>query len=201
MSDHYFSSRPDSPPVARRVRLVVDGRAVQLASANGVFSADHLDRGTRVLLEHAARPPATGRLLDLGCGYGPIACALAIRSPGAVVHAVDVNERALELATANAAELDLPNVQVGRPDELDAGLRFDRIYSNPPIRVGKAALHALLATWLDRLTDDGTAHLVVQRNLGSDSLQRWLRDQGWSATRAASSQGFRILDVRKEAGG
>ena len=201
MSDHYFSSRPDSPPVARRVRLVVDGRAVELASANGVFSADHLDRGTRVLLEHAARPPATGRLLDLGCGYGPIACALAIRSPGAVVHAVDVNERALELATANAAELDLPNVQVGRPDELDAGLRFDRIYSNPPIRVGKAALHVLLATWLDRLTDDGTAHLVVQRNLGSDSLQRWLRDQGWSATRAASSQGCRILDVRKEAGG
>jgi 16S rRNA (guanine1207-N2)-methyltransferase len=201
MPEHYFSSRPDSAPVARRVRLVVDGRAVELASANGVFSADHLDRGTRVLLEHAARPPATGRLLDLGCGYGPIACALAIRSPGAVVHAVDVNERALELATANAAELGLPNVQVGRPDELDAGLRFDRIYSNPPIRVGKAALHAMLATWLDRLTDDGTAHLVVQRNLGSDSLQRWLRDQGWSATRAASSQGFRILNVRKEAGG
>ncbi|MDQ1603254.1 MAG: rRNA (guanine1207-N2)-methyltransferase [Actinomycetota bacterium] len=201
MSEHYFSSRPHSAPEARRVRLVVDGRAVELTSASGVFSADHLDRGTRVLLEHAARPPATGRLLDLGCGYGPIACALAIRAPGAVVHAVDVNERALELTTANAAELGLPNVQVGRPDELDAGLRFDRIYSNPPIRVGKAALHALLATWLDRLTEDGAAHLVVQRNLGSDSLQRWLRDQGWSATRAASIQGFRILDVRREASG
>jgi 16S rRNA (guanine1207-N2)-methyltransferase len=200
VSDHYFTAKPASDEHQQQVRLVVDGRSLELTAARGVFSADHVDRGTRVLLEHAPRPPRTGNLLDLGCGYGPITCALALRAPGAVVYGVDVNERALGLTATNAARHGLVNVRVLRPEQVDETLGFERLYSNPPIRIGKAALHRLLTTWLGRLGDNGSAHLVVHRNLGSDSLQRWLRDQGWQAFRAVSVQGFRILDVTREVG-
>jgi 16S rRNA (guanine1207-N2)-methyltransferase len=77
---------------------------------------------------------------------------------------------------------------------------FDRIVSNPPIRIGKTALHGLLLRWLPRLTPDGTAHLVVQKHLGSDSLARWLTEQGYPTTRLASRAGYRILKVRRTDG-
>jgi 16S rRNA (guanine1207-N2)-methyltransferase len=141
--------------------------------------------------------PAEGatELLDLGCGYGPIACSLAVRSPGSRVWAVDVNERALALCSSNAASAGLDNVVVSTPDDMPDDVTFNAIWSNPPIRIGKAALHDLLSTWLDRLAPGGTAHLVVQRHLGSDSLARWLTDEGWDTHRRASRKGFRLLDV------
>ena len=114
--------------------------------------------------------------------------------------AVDVNERALALAAQNAAALGAVNVCVAHPDEIDPAARFDRILSNPPIRVGKAALRALLAAWLDRLNPEGRAHLVVHHHLGSDSLARWLADRGHDVTRLLSRQGYRILEVKAAAG-
>ena len=146
-------------------------------------------------MEGARPPEGAAELLDLGCGYGPIACTLAVRSPGSRVWAVDVNERALDLCRDNAAAAGLGNVVVTTPDDLPDDVVFDGIWSNPPIRVGKAALHDLLSTWLDRLAPGGSAHLVVQRHLGSDSLARWLTDRGWSTQRRASRKGFRLLDV------
>ena len=87
-----------------------------------------------------------------------------------------------------------------RPEEVDPAQRFDEIWSNPPIRIGKAALHEMLLTWFDHLTDAGVAHLVVGKNLGADSLARWLNEQGWPTQRVASSKGFRVLDVRRGRG-
>lgn len=195
-ADHYFSAEPGTPSSAREVRLVVDGRELLLASDTGVFSADRIDAGTSVLLQHAPPPPARGTVLDLGCGYGPIACALATRSPGADVLAVDVNARAVALTQANAERLGLPRLRALAPDDVDPALRFAAIYSNPPIRVGKTALHDLLTQWLDRLTPDGCAYLVVHRHLGSDSLQRWLAERPYAVERLASVRGYRILGVR-----
>jgi len=134
-------------------------------------------------------------ILDLGCGYGPIACALAVRSPGSRIWAIDVNERALDLCRRNARAAGLENMVVTSPDGVPPDVRFDAIYANPPIRIGKPALHDLLTRWLGVLTHDGTAHLVVQRHLGADSLARWLTDQGWPTVRRASRKGFRLLDV------
>ncbi|MQA77297.1 MAG: methyltransferase [Streptosporangiales bacterium] len=193
--EHYFSASPSSDPGDRTVRFTVDGHDYALRTARGVFSSTRLDPGTAVLLQRGPAPPATGTLLDLGCGYGPIACVLARRSPGAEVWAVDVNERARELTRTNAAALGLPNVRVASGDEVPADVMFDAIYANPPIRVGKSALHDLLRTWLGRLRAAGSAHLVVQRNLGADSLQRWLTDQRHACERLASAKGFRILRV------
>jgi 16S rRNA G1207 methylase RsmC len=196
-SDHYFTAEPRAAARATDVSFQVDGRGYHLRGAGGVFSAERLDPGTAVLLRKGelSGPGTTGALLDLGCGYGPIACVLATVAPQASVYAVDVNTRALELARANAEALGV-NVVVAEPDAVPADLAFDQIWSNPPIRVGKQELHALLRRWLPRLAPDGTAWLVVARHLGADSLIPWLRDQGYHAHRHASQQGFRVLRAR-----
>jgi 16S rRNA (guanine1207-N2)-methyltransferase len=199
-SDHYFSSSPASPENLRRVRVTLDGRDLEVTTAGGVFSPDRLDAGTAVLLANTPAAPPGGQLLDLGCGWGPIALTLALQSPHATVWAVDVNERALDLVRRNAAQLGLENVNAVTPDDVPDGLSFRGIRSNPPIRVGKNELHGLLERWLPRLDERSDAWLVVQRNLGSDSLQRWLAatfDHGYSVHRAATGRGYRVIKVRR----
>ena len=193
--DHYFTASPASADERRTINDPLAGRTRTVQVAPGVFSAERIDQGTSVLLQHAPPPPASGTFLDLGCGWGPIALTLGLTSPAAEVWAVDVNERALGLTRDNAASLGVTNLQAGTSADVPADLRFDLIWSNPPIRVGKQALHDLLLSWLPRLTPDGVAYLVVQRNLGSDSLQRWLIERGIPTERFTSVRGFRILRV------
>ena len=181
------------------MRLDLPDLSLELQVDRGVFSAGRVDPGTKVLLLEAPAPPSTGDLLDLGCGYGPIALALATRAPGATVWAVDVNERALDLTRANASAAGLDNVRVATPDAVPDDVRFAAIWSNPPVRVGKAVLHDLLTTWLPRLTPAGRALLVVQKHLGSDSLHRWLQQQGWHVDRLTSRMAYRVLEVRRSA--
>lgn len=196
--DHYFTAQPATVENRRDIEFSVAGRDYVLTSAAGVFSADRLDAGTAVLLRKADLPgPGEARpLLDLGCGYGPIACVLASSAPEATVWAVDVNARARALAADNAERLGIAErVRVAAPDEVPDDIRFGQIWSNPPIRIGKAELHLMLRHWLPRLAPDGTAWLVVGRHLGGDSLQRWLVDQGWTVDRHASQKGFRVLRI------
>ena len=196
--DHYFTAAPASADERRRVRVRLAGREVEVEVAPGIFSPGGLDKGTAVLLDEAPAPPPTGTFLDLGCGWGPVALSLALRSPAATVWALDVNERALDLTRRNAAALGLDGVRASTADGIPDDVRFDLIWSNPPIRVGKAVLHDLLRTWLPRLAPRGVAHLVVQRNLGSDSLQAWIRTElAMPCTRLTSSKGFRVLEVRQ----
>ena len=200
--DHYFTSAPGVASAPKVVELnLPEGRRVRLTTDRGVFSADKVDDGTRVLLNDG--PPLTGSrvLADVGCGYGAIAIALALRSePDAVVWAVDVNERARELCLANAEANDVGHkVRVVAPEDVPADLVLDQIWSNPPIRVGKSALHDLLRLWLERLDPaSGHASLVVQKHLGADSLASWLIDQGWPTERVVSRAGYRVLSVRSK---
>jgi 16S rRNA G1207 methylase RsmC len=200
--DHYFTAEPASPAQQRVMTVRLAGREVSVRTAGGVFSPDAVDKGTAVLLREVPAPPPSGTLLDLGCGWGPIALTLALTSPGATVYAVDVNERSLDLTRTNASSLGLANVVATQPDGIPDDVRFDAIWSNPPIRVGKAVLHAMLQHWLPRLAPGGVAYLVVQRNLGSDSLQRWLGEQldadAFSVTRFATDKGFRLIEVRRK---
>jgi len=199
-SEHYFTAEPASPGELRELTLRLAGREVRVVTAGGVFAPDGLDKGTAVLLRGAPPPPAHGTFLDLGCGWGPIALSLALHSPDAAVYAVDVNRRALDLLQRNAAALGCANVRVMEPHAVPEATVFDLIWSNPPIRVGKEALHAMLGSWLPRLAASGEAWLVVQRNLGADSLHAWLERElpvGFAVERAASSKGFRLLRVTR----
>ena len=197
---HYFQT-PASPERRHEVTAQIWGREYAFVSAAGVFSSSRLDPGTSVLFR-LTDPPAdrTARLLDLGCGFGPIAIALATTCPHAVVDAVDVNDRAVELTRDNARLAGVADrVYVSHPDEVPDGTQYDEIWSNPPIRIGKTGLHNLLTTWLARLKPDGMANLVVGKNLGADSLHAWLEIEGWAVTRLGSSQGFRVLSCRTRA--
>jgi 16S rRNA (guanine1207-N2)-methyltransferase len=206
VSSQYFAEEPGAAHRPGLVHIVLPDIHLALATDSGVFSPGRLDPGTRLLLDVAPAPPAAGDLLDLGCGYGPLALVLASRAPAARIWAVDVNQRARDLCERNAADAGLANVRcVTVPSADKPGCNepcahlpasYDLIWSNPPIRIGKTALHALLAGWLARLAPGAAAYLVVQRNLGSDSLQRWLESSGWTALRFAARSGYRVLEVR-----
>jgi 16S rRNA (guanine1207-N2)-methyltransferase len=199
-NEHYFSSAPESELKLRHISVNLAGQVVEVTTAGGIFSPDRVDAGTQVLLSNTPPPPPGGNLLDLGCGWGPISLSLATESPRATIWAVDVNERALDLVRRNAEKLGLTNINAVRPEDVPADIEFMSIRSNPPIRVGKAELHTMLSFWLPRLESGADAWLVVQRNLGSDSLQRWLDGslpEGFTVTRAATNKGYRVLRVRR----
>ena len=203
-TDHYFTAEPASAAERRELRAYLAGREVIVQTAPGIFCPDRVDIGTAVLLHEAPVPPPTGNLLDLGSGWGAIALSLGILSPEASIWAVDVNQRALALSRDNARTLGLRDFHATTPDEVPADVCFDAIWSNPPIRVGKPALHDLLLRWLPRLTPGGAAYLVVQKNLGSDSLQRWLTTElevsepgAFTVRRHATARGFRLLAVHR----
>ncbi len=199
--DHYFSREPASAGELREITVRLAGAERRLVTAGGVFSPAHLDDGTQVLLDAVPEPPAAGTFLDIGCGWGPIALTMAVESPGAVVWAVDVNERALELTRLNAERMGAGNVRVARPEDVPAEVQFDLIWSNPPIRIGKAELHALMHTWLPRVAVGGEVWMVVQKNLGADSLQQWVAAEfpGCQIERVAVGKGFRVLRYRPAA--
>ena len=196
---HYFSPTAPQPAQVSWLPLTLAGREVEVAMAPGVFSQGHVDLGTRVLLREVPVPPAQGALLDLGCGWGPLTLTMALLSPDAQVWAVDVNDRALDLVHRSAERLGLANVHVARPEQVPAELEFAAIWSNPPIRIGKEALHELLVTWLPRLESGALAHLVVQRNLGADSLLTWLNRRDWplASSKFHSAKGFRVIRVER----
>lgn len=201
-NDHYFSATPESQARPRQISVTLAGRSLSLTTAAGVFSPDGIDRGTRVLLGSVPPPASDGALLDVGCGWGPIAITMALQAPDAHVWGVDVNERVLDLARRNADTAGATNVSIALPSEVPADLRFRTIWSNPPIRVGKDELHDILLTWLPRLEVSGNAWLVVSKDLGGDSLQRWLADAlgaAFQVTRASTDKGFRVLRVHRTA--
>jgi 16S rRNA G1207 methylase RsmC len=197
-SDHYFSKEPKSEYQPKQIELDVAGEVFQVSTASGTFSPLRLDVGTAVLIDHLELAPKDGNILDLGCGWGPIALNLAKHSPKAKVWAVDVNSRSLELTAENAKTLGLSNIQTATADSVPEDIKFSGIWSNPPIRIGKKELHGLLLTWLPRLEKGGSAYLVVQKNLGSDSLQKWLTEtliEGYEVSRLTSIKTYRIIKV------
>ncbi|MBA8793149.1 16S rRNA G1207 methylase RsmC [Friedmanniella endophytica] len=198
MSGHYFSAEPDVPERRGTVEATIWGRAFTFTTATGTFSHTGLDPATAVLFRSVEPPTGGGRFLDLGCGWGPIAVALAAACPQARVDAVDVNRRALRLCAENAATAGVGDrVTPVAAEQADPDARYDQLWSNPPIRIGKEALHALLLDWLPRLAPGGVARLVVGRNLGADPLQTWLTGQGYPCERTASAKGFRVLTARR----
>jgi 16S rRNA G1207 methylase RsmC len=198
--DHYFSQEPGSALKPKSIIIPVAGELVEVTSAAGTFSPQQLDFGTEVLIEQMDLAPDYGDLLDLGCGWGPIALNLAKLRPNTKIWAVDVNTRSVELTSRNAKDLRLANITACLPEEVPENLTFSGIWSNPPIRIGKKELHELLLKWLPRLAVGAEAYLVVQKNLGSDSLQKWLTEElagSYEVSRYTSIKTYRVIKVKK----
>lgn len=199
--EQYFSATPNSEDIRRSLEVTLRDYPVRVETSHGVFSGSRVDLGTSVLLKHAPQLPEEGTFLDIGCGWGPIAIAMAKESPDARVYAVDVNERAIELTHDNAQANDCNNIIACTAEQVPEDTCFDVIWSNPPIRVGKDVLHDLLMQWLPRLREGGYAYLVVQKNLGSDSLMAWLREhlpQDMHVEKYSSSKGYRVIEVSRD---
>ncbi len=199
MPSHYFDEAPSGEMKTKDIKVSLYGREVIVTTSGAIFSPDHVDTGTKILLEHIDQAPAGGDILDIGCGWGPIALALAMHSPKATVWAIDVNARARELTELNAKKLGITNVKVCHPDDVPSNIEFTGIWSNPPIRVGKEVLHEIMTTWLPRLESGADAYLVVQKNLGADSLQRWIAAtiDGIEIERVDTAKAFRVLRATK----
>ena len=196
--EHYFSADPSAPAKLTEVEIEVGGQVLKLSASSGTFSSERLDPGTRVLLGLWELFPTDGIVLDLGCGWGPIGLSIAKLQPATEVIGVDVNQRSVELANANAKRNGLANFSVCLDKDLDANLEIDHIWSNPPIRIGKENLHDLLRNYMSRLKPTGDAYLVVQKQLGAESLQRWIAQQ-WperEVTKVENSKGFRVIRIR-----
>lgn len=199
-SEHYFSAQPTGQFTSSLINVRLAHGDYSVETAGGIFSPDHIDAGTEQLLYSVPTPPPTGNFLDIGCGWGPLALTLAIEAPSAHIYAVDVNQRALELTARNAARLQLENITTALPEDVDSSLRFDLMWSNPPIRVGKAELHNIMKMWLPRLNLGGNAYFVVAKHLGADSFEKWLGTEFASThavTREDTRKGFRIINVTR----
>jgi 16S rRNA G1207 methylase RsmC len=199
-SEHYFSETPGSSLSTHVREITLRGRTLSVTTASGTFSPAGVDRGTEVLLKYAPTPPTTGSFLDIGCGWGPIALALALESPEAKVYGIDVNQRARDSAVMNVENLGLTNVTICDPDSVPSNLTFDLIWTNPPIRVGKKALQGIMARWLATLAPGGEAWVVIAKKLGGDSLHSWINEGsagGFVAERVETAKGFRVLKVTR----
>ncbi|MCU9970936.1 methyltransferase [Mobiluncus mulieris] len=198
-NEQYFAANPSAAARPRELEVELAGMTFRIHTDSGVFSGDGLDKGTAVLLRKVPKLPEGGVFVDVGCGWGPLSLVMARQRPAARVVAVDVNARALDLTAKNARENGLGNLEVLAEAAALAQLAdgsVDVIWSNPPVRIGKDALHAMWTAWRVKLRPGGVAYLVMGRNLGADTFAAWARDSGWETERLASSKGFRVLQLR-----
>jgi 16S rRNA (guanine1207-N2)-methyltransferase len=197
VEEHYFSSDPAAPKKTVNVLLEVAGTEIPIEAASGTFSSSKLDAGTAVLLKQDSHFPKDGNVLDIGCGWGPIGISIARISTETQVYGIDINQRSIEQSNLNAASLGLQNYWAMHSKDLPQDIKFSGIWSNPPIRVGKKVLHELMETFIPRLEPGGKAMLVVQKNLGADSFQRWLSVTfpETEVSRVATSKGYRVISV------
>lgn len=197
VEEHYFSSDPAAPKKTVSISFQVGGQEIAIEAASGTFSSSKLDAGTAVLLKQDGQFPKDGNVLDIGCGWGPIGLSIAKHQPGTKVFGIDINQRSVEQSNLNANSLKLENFWAMHPRDLPKEIRFSAIWSNPPIRVGKKVLHELMETYIPRLESGGRAMLVVQKNLGADSFQRWLAGKfpETEVTRVATDKGYRVISL------
>ena len=192
MAEHYYSQTPSVEHDEKQVVFEVLGQKIKCTTDAGVFSRDGLDMGTRVLLE--ALPPMRGRVLDLGCGWGPVGIVLGKKYPQLQLLLSDVNERAAELARRNLHANGVSNAQVVRGDGYEAVEgRFDAIALNPPIRTGKSVIYALFADARNHLLPDGALYIVIRKQQGAESAEKYLKTLYSSVERLCREKGYWVL--------
>jgi len=194
LSEHYFSERPSSRGRLGLVRCRLRGLEFEFFTSSGVFSYRRIDNGTRLLVESMVLP-GEGRVLDVGCGYGPVGVVAARLAPGLEVWMTDVNERAVALARRNS-EWNGVEAVVRQGDLYGpvGDVVFDAVLSNPPISAGmRRVVKPLVEGALDRLVEGGSLQVVVQSNKGGRTLASMMEGCFGGVDVVARGSGYRVL--------
>ncbi|ASS76937.1 16S rRNA methyltransferase [Tumebacillus algifaecis] len=194
MGDHYFTNRPNVEHELRTIRVTLRGFDLTFWTDAGVFSKGGVDFGSQLLIE-TMEIPEGAKVLDVGCGYGPIGITAALLAGSGQVTMVDVNERAVELATKNIEQNVAPGAQAIISDRFEKlnGEKFDRILTNPPIRAGKEVVHSIFEGSVEHLTENGELWVVIQKKQGAPSAKKKLEELFEDVEDMARDAGFRIF--------
>ncbi len=198
--NYYYSKNPDVKHEERKFDFRLLGFDFKFVTDNGVFSKNTIDFGSRVLIDAAGSLDLGDRILDVGCGYGPIGLSLARKNPDSMVEMVDVNELALELARKNAVENAVRNVSIHESSiyENVEGADFSTIVTNPPIRAGKEVVHGILLSGIDHLREGGMILAVMQKKQGAPSAMKKMEETYGNCEVIAREKGYYVLKSVKE---
>lgn len=195
MPDYYYTQEPASAHKERSITARALGLTLTFETDAGVFSKNELDPGSRLLIESMGA--LSGRVLDLGCGWGPVGCCMAARWQHARIALCDVNERAAGLARENLRRNNLSG-EVSCGDGLDAVEgAFDLIAVNPPIRAGKAVIYRLFAQSAQRLAAGGNLYVVMRRAQGAESAEKELKTLFPKVETVERGGGYRVFRAEK----
>ncbi|MFP3719616.1 class I SAM-dependent methyltransferase [Niallia circulans] len=199
MTEHYYSRTQNVNSDPNYWNFTLKGNTIRFKTDNGVFSKKEVDFGSRLLIETYTLPDLDGDILDVGCGYGPIGLSIAKTSPNRMVHMVDVNLRAIELAEENARQNGVENVRIYESDRLlrVKGKKFASILTNPPIRAGKKVVHDIFEQSYDCLLPNGELWVVIQKKQGAPSAIAKLEEFFKEVNVVEKKKGYFIIQAKK----
>ena len=196
---HYFIDDPSLKSNIRNISFEIDGHNIELSTDNGVFSKSRIDEGSFALLKVIVPLRLSGKILDLGCGYGPIGLTIAITSSAARVDLADINTRALALCRQNASKLGLDQRVTILQSDVYENIEgpYDSIVVNPPIRAGKKVTYAMYDGAFQRLIDGGSLFIVIRKNQGGPSASKYIEDLFGNVSLLKKEKGYYIYQAKK----
>ena len=198
MGSHYFKNDNTVKSEERFIRFHFKEKVFELFSDNGVFSKNGLDEGSNILIEFILKMPLYGRILDMGCGYGPIGLTLATFFENAYIDMFDINERAVNLAIKNQQKLGIRNAQIGVSNGFEnVNITYDFIFINPPIRAGKQVIYKMFEDSFNSLCLDGNLVIVIRKSHGAPSAQKKLIEIFGNCEIKEKNKGYYILQSTK----
>jgi len=200
VTNHYYSQNPEVGSDPQHFTFDLRGHSFRFKTDHGVFSKKEVDFGSRVLIDAFEPSEVEGPVLDVGCGYGPIGLSLAKEFPERIIHMIDVNERALSLASENAKANGIGNVEIYRSDRLAQveEKKFSAILTNPPIRAGKETVHAIFTESAEHLAENGELWVVIQKKQGAPSAMEKMEELFSNVEVVVKKKGYYILRSVKE---
>lgn len=198
MSEHYYTQRPTVKRDVNVAQEELRGKKYTFLTDAGVFSKKGVDYGSKHLVE-TMQLKEDAKVLDVGCGYGPIGLTAASMCPKGHVTMVDINERAVELSAENARRNGIANVSILQSDLLEQvkEQRFDVVLTNPPIRAGKEVVHRIFTDAYDCLVDGGSIWVVIQKKQGAPSAMKKLESLYREVVEVSKDKGYKILKATK----
>ncbi len=192
---HYYTDNTDLKSNKREIEIEFEGKKFKLLTDDGVFSKNRLDFGTEVMLKEFLRDNKLKKfkLLDIGCGYGPVSIILSRYYMNSYFYLSDVNDRALELAKLNLEKFKVENYNTKKSYSFDnISENFDVILSNPPIRAGKDTIFNIYENAYNHLNKGGKFYCVIQTKHGAKSTEKKLNEIFGNCKTLGIHSGYRV---------